>query len=141
MQKVKFDFEAKKQFIYAPNSTVPIGAPVDENGNIANDGNAIGIVIGYDNVNEKYWTKQMMVVMVGGYVDIIDAQLIWGDEYSAEAKAAMSDIIFCDNHKIGGGGGWLIPAAPSDDGTYTLTCTVTDGESVYSWESSVQETT
>lgn len=28
-----------------------------------------------------------------------------------------------------------IPAAPSDDGTYTLTCIVTDGEPAYSWES------
>lgn len=29
----------------------------------------------------------------------------------------------------------VIPAAPSDDSTYTLTCTVTDGVPVYSWES------
>lgn len=29
----------------------------------------------------------------------------------------------------------VIPAAPSDDETYTLTCTVTNGVPVYSWES------
>lgn len=32
----------------------------------------------------------------------------------------------------------VIPAAPSVNGTYTLTCTVTDGVPVYSWESSGQ---
>lgn len=121
MQKIKFDFEAKKHFIYTPNSAVPIGAPVDENGNIANDGNAIGIVLGYDNVNEKYWAKQMMVVMIAGYCDIIDAQEIWGDEYSAEAIAAMSDIIFCDDHKIGGGGGWPADLPKPSVGGYGYT--------------------
>lgn len=28
----------------------------------------------------------------------------------------------------------VIPADPSEDGTYVLTCTITDGEAVYSWE-------
>lgn len=111
MQKIKFDFEATKERIYAPNSNVPIGAPVDRNGNIANDGNAYGIVLCKETENEKYWVKYNLVVMVAGYCDIIDAQEIWGDEYSAEAIAAMSDITFCDNHELptGGGGGW-----PSD---------------------------
>ena len=27
-----------------------------------------------------------------------------------------------------------IPAAPTTDGTYTLTCTVSEGEPTYSWE-------
>lgn len=105
MQKIKFDFEATKERIYAPNSNVPIGAPVDRNGNIANDGNAYGIVLCKETENEKYWVRYNLVVMVAGYCDIIDAQAIWGDEYSAEAIAAMSDIVFCDDHKIGGGGG------------------------------------
>lgn len=60
-----------------------------------------------------------------------------------------------DNAKATGGIGWtdedntvhkidkkylpvIIPVAPSVDGTYTLTCTVTDGAPVYSWESSGQ---
>lgn len=109
MQKIKFDFEATKERIYAPNSNVPIGAPVDRNGNIANDGNAYGIVLCKETENEKYWVRYNLVVMVAGYCDIIDAQNIWGDEYSAEAIAAMSDITFCDNHQLptgcGGGGG------------------------------------
>lgn len=28
----------------------------------------------------------------------------------------------------------VVPAAPSEDGQYFLTCAVTDGEAVYSWE-------
>lgn len=28
----------------------------------------------------------------------------------------------------------IAPATPSEDGTYVLTCTITDGEAVYSWE-------
>lgn len=105
MQKIKFDFEATKERIYAPNSNVPIGAPVDQNGNIANDGNAYGIVLCKETENEKYWVRYNLVVMVAGYCDIIDAQAIWGDEYSADAMAAMSDIMFCDNHQLPTGGG------------------------------------
>ena len=110
MQKIKFDFEATKERIYAPNSNVPIGAPVDRNGNIANDGNAYGIVLYKETENEKYWVRYNLVVMVAGYCDIIDAQAIWGGEYSAEAIAAMSDITFCDNHELptGGGGGVMV---------------------------------
>lgn len=121
MQKIKFDFEATKERIYAPNSNVPIGAPVDRNGNIANDGNAYGIVLCKETENEKYWVKYNLVVMVAGYCDIIDAQAIWGDEYSAEAIAAMSDIVFCDNHKIGGGGGMMAAHIiyNEDDDTYS----------------------
>lgn len=116
MQKIKFDFEATKERIYAPNSNVPIGAPVDRNGNIANDGNAYGIVLCKETENEKYWVRYNLVVMVAGYCDIIDAQEIWGDEYSAEAIAAMSDIVFCDDHKIGGGGGGAMVVEVDYDG-------------------------
>ena len=123
MQKIKFDFEATKERIYAPNSNVPIGAPVDRNGNIANDGNAYGIVLCKETENEKYWVKYNLVVMVGGYCDIIDAQEIWGDEYSAEAIAAMSDITFCDNHELptGGGGGWPADLPKPSVGGYGYT--------------------
>lgn len=121
MQKIKFDFEATKERIYAPNSNVPIGAPVDRNGNIANDGNAYGIVLCKETENEKYWVRYNLVVMVAGYCDIIDAQEIWGDEYSAEAIAAMSDIIFCDDHKIGGGGGWPADLPKPSVGGYGYT--------------------
>ena len=123
MQKITFDFEATKERIYAPNSNVPIGAPVDRNGNIANDGNAYGIVLCKETENEKYWVKYNLVVMVAGYCDIIDAQEIWGDEYSAEAIAAMSDITFCDNHELptGGGGGWPADLPKPSVGGYGYT--------------------
>lgn len=116
MEKIKFDFEATKERIYAPNSNVPIGAPVDRNGNIANDGNAYGIVLCKETENEKYWVKYNLVVMVAGYCDIIDAQNIWGGEYSAEAIAAMSDIVFCDNHMIPGGSDPVLDNAKSTGG-------------------------
>lgn len=110
MKKVKFDFDATKQNIFVnQNAAVPVGAPVDQIGAVANNGNAIGIVIGAKKQVISGRFVKNLVVMVAGYCDIIDAQEIWGDEYSAEAIAAMSDIIFCDDHKIGGGGGW-----PSD---------------------------
>lgn len=133
MQKIKFDFEATKERIYAPNSNVPIGAPVDRNGNIANDGNAYGIVLCKETENEKYWVKYNLVVMVAGYCDIIDAQEIWGDEYSAEAIAAMSDIVFCDDHKIGGG--WPADLPKPSVGGYGYTesgeqTVIVDNESV-----------
>ena len=121
MQKIKFDFEATKERIYAPNSNVPIGAPVDRNGNIANDGNAYGIVLCKETENEKYWVRYNLVVMVAGYCDIIDAQAIWGDEYSAEAIAAMSDITFCDNHELPTGGGWPADLPKPSVGGYGYT--------------------
>lgn len=100
MQKIKFDFEVTKQIIdVTPDASVRIGAPVNEDGILANDSTAIGVVLDAQGVG----VHRQLVVMVAGYCDIIDAQAIWGDEYSAEAMAAMSDIVFCENHMIPGG--------------------------------------
>lgn len=117
MKKVKFDFDATKQNIFVnQNAAVPVGAPVDQIGAVANNGNAIGIVIGAKKQVISGRFVKNLVVMVAGYCDIIDAQEIWGDEYSAEAIAAMSDIVFCDNHKIPGGSDPVLANAKSTGG-------------------------
>lgn len=117
MQKVKFDFEAIKENIFVKQSAnVPVGAPVDENGNVANDGTAHGIVICAKKQAVAGRFVKNLTVMVGGYVDTIDAQLIWGDEYSAEAMAAMSDIVFCENHMIPGGSDPVLANAKATGG-------------------------
>lgn len=122
MKKVKFDFDATKQNIFVnQNAAVPVGAPVDQIGAVANNGNAIGIVIGAKKQVISGRFVKNLVVMVAGYCDIIDAQEIWGDEYSAEAKSAMSDIVFCDDHKIGGGGGWPADLPKPSVGGYGYT--------------------
>lgn len=122
MKKVKFDFDATKRNIFVnQNAAVPVGAPVDQIGAVANNGNAIGIVIGAKKQVISGRFVKNLVVMVAGYCDIIDAQEIWGDEYSAEAIAAMSDIIFCDDHKIGGGGGWPADLPKPSVGGYGYT--------------------
>lgn len=113
MQKIKFDFEAKKEIInVSPDASVPIGAPVNENGILANDNTAYGVVLDAQGVG----VHRQLVVMVAGYCDIIDAQNIWGGEYSAEAIAAMSDIVFCDNHMIPGGSDPVLANAKSTGG-------------------------
>lgn len=122
MRNIKFDFDATKQNIFVnQNASVPVGAPVDQSGAVANNGNAIGIVIGAKKQVISGRFVKNLVVMVAGYCDIIDAQEIWGDEYSAEAMAAMSDIIFCDDHKIGGGGGWPADLPKPSVGGYGYT--------------------
>lgn len=95
----------------------------------------------------------MKKIQCGGFY--VDDEAIETREGKPFLKTGSSDDVV-ENAKSTGGIGWtdkddiihkidekylpvIIPASPSVDGTYTLTCTVTAGEPVYSWESSGQE--
>lgn len=91
---------------------IPAGTPMSADG-IANDGNAIGILAenarleyeydyGTNPYGKVYYTYS---VITHGYVNTEDAEASFGGTYSDECRSALSNIVFCDNHKIGGGGG------------------------------------
>lgn len=91
---------------------IPAGTPMSADG-IANDGNAIGILAEnarleyeYDYGTNPYGKVDYTYsVITHGYVNTDDAEASFGGTYSDACRSALSNIIFCDNHKIGGGGG------------------------------------
>lgn len=91
---------------------IPAGTPMSADG-IANDGNAIGILAEnarleyeYDYGTNPYGKVDYTYsVITHGYVNTEDAEASFGGTYSDECRSALSNIVFCDNHKIGGGGG------------------------------------
>lgn len=90
---------------------IPAGTPMSADG-IANDGNAIGILAEsarleyeYDYGTNPYGKVDYTYsVITHGYVNTDDAEASFGGTYSDECRSALSNIVFCDNHKIGGGG-------------------------------------
>lgn len=91
---------------------IPAGTPMSADG-IANDGNAIGILAEnarleyeYDYGTNPYGKVDYTYsVITQGYVNTEDAEASFGGTYSDACRSALSNIVFCDNHKIGGGGG------------------------------------
>lgn len=75
-------------------AAVKVGTPVDSTGAESNDEDAYGIVL---NPSANAWG---MEVITGGYVDIDAAEAEYGGTYSADAKAALSGIVFVEGGKL-----------------------------------------
>lgn len=121
MQNIEFGVVTQKTIINVEEGyPLKTFAPVDENGEIANNGDAYGIVIDALGIGE---VKQL-VVMTAGCIDKICAEQHYGESYSAEAISALENIVIFDNHKIGGGGGggmMVVKATYNeDDESYTV---------------------
>lgn len=108
---------------------IPAGTPMSADG-IANDGNAIGILAEnarleyeYDYGTNPYGKVDYTYsIITHGYVNTEDAEASFGGTYSDACRSALSNIVFCDNHKIGGGGGGMMVAHilyNEDDDTYS----------------------
>lgn len=66
------------------------GTPIDEGGVVANNGNAIGVLL-----HDVYLERPQATVVIGGYIHTKRAEDHSGVTVSTEAKAAMKNVVFC----------------------------------------------
>lgn len=66
------------------------GTPVDEGGVVANNNNAIGVLL-----HDVYLERPQATVVIGGYIHTKRAEDHSGVTVSTEAKAAMKNVVFC----------------------------------------------
>lgn len=97
---------------------IKAGTPMDAEGNIANNGNCFGLMMG-----DVLRTRNRARVVISGPVDLDDAEENSGITLTDEAKAAMRDVWFPG--KSGGG-------LPTGGAAYQQL--VTDGEGNAKWE-------
>ena len=117
-----------------PNvDVIKAGTPLDDEGAISNDGDAVGIVL---NDVPKDWGRQIerdglfygtAEIVTAGYLDLASAEASFGQAYTDALKEKLSDIVFVDE-SLGGGSG-LPEIEAGDDGKVL---TVDDGEAVWS---------
>lgn len=97
---------------------IKAGTPMDAEGNIANNGNCFGLMMG-----DVLRTRSRARVVISGPVDLDEAEANSGITLTDEAKAAMRDVWF-----PGKSGGCL----PTGGAAYQQL--VTDGEGNAKWE-------
>ena len=97
---------------------IKAGTPMDAEGNIANNGNCFGLMMG-----DVLRTRSRARVVISGPVDLDEAEANSGITLTDEAKAAMRDVWFPG--KSGGG-------LPTGGAAYQQL--VTDGEGKARWE-------
>ena len=97
---------------------IKAGTPMDAEGNIANNGNCFGLMMG-----DVLRTRSRARVVISGPVDLDEAEANSGITLTDEAKAAMRDVWFPG--KSGGG-------LPTGGAPYQQL--VTDGEGNAKWE-------
>lgn len=97
---------------------IKAGTPMDADGNIANNSNCFGLMMG-----DVLRTRSRARVVISGPVDLDEAEANSGITLSDEAKAAMRDVWFPG--KSGGG-------LPTGGAAYQQL--VTDGEGNAKWE-------
>ena len=116
------------------------GTPLDEDGAVSNDGDAVCLVAEdfYFYSATPTQPKQVKVIQ-RGYVDLGKAEAAAGITYDDACVAALATagIILVDGKLDGSNVGSPdeLPPVPSEDGLYFLQCEVTDGEAVLTWES------
>lgn len=66
------------------------GTPIDEGGVVANNGNAIGVLL-----HDVFEERPQATIVIGGYIHTKRAQDHSGVTIGTEAKAAMKNIVFC----------------------------------------------
>lgn len=75
--------------IVVEEGPVPAGAPIDKNGNIANNDDAIGILL-----HTVFADRPQGTVVIGGYINTKVAEEFSGTEISEDAMAAMKNVVF-----------------------------------------------
>lgn len=66
------------------------GTPIGEGGVVANNGNAIGVLL-----HDVYLERPQATVVIGGYIHTKRAEDHSGVTIGTEAKAAMKNVVFC----------------------------------------------
>lgn len=116
------------------------GTPLDEDGAVSNDGDAVCLVAEdfffYSNSPTQ---PKLVKVIEKGYVDLAKAEAAAGITYDDACVAALATagIVLVDGKLDGSSVGVKdeLPPVPSEDGLYILQCEVTSGEAVLTWES------
>lgn len=102
---------------------IPAGTPISANGEIANNGNAVGILVSEARLRRTYPLSIAPAIEVkspkgrfdyeyrvitAGFVNKTEAEKEFGEAYTSEAKSAMKNINFVDEtnpNSLGGSGG------------------------------------
>ena len=112
------------------------GTPLDEDGAVSNDGDAVALVAEDFYFYSNTPTQPKIVPLIkAGYVDLAKAQAAAGityDEALAPALKALG-IILVDG-ELDTSDANELPPLPEEDGEYELLLTITSGEPVLTWE-------
>lgn len=116
------------------------GTPLDEDGAVSNDGDAVCLVAeDFFFYSNNPTQPKLVKVIETGYVDLNKAEAAAGITFEDTAKAALATagIILVDGKLDGSNVGSPneLPPVPDTDGEYELQLSVSDGEAVLTWES------
>ena len=116
------------------------GTPLDEDGAVSNDGDAVCLVAeDFFFYSNNPTQPKLVKVIETGYVDLAKAEAAAGITYDDACVAALATagIILVDGALSGANTGVKdeLPPIPSEDGIYILQCEVTEGATVLTWES------
>lgn len=138
MEKFKFcTNETTEVGIVSDIESVGIGYPVANSDGgyvVANNDTAIGIVIGLSNKKNEGRLRQFATVMTAGTIDEIEAEGAFGQQYADDAKNAMINITFCDNHEIVTVSGGSDPVLDNAKSTGGIGWTESGEQTVITWD-------
>lgn len=138
MEKFKFcTNETTEVGIVSDIESVGIGYPVANSDGgyvVANNDTAIGVVIGLSNKKNEGRLRQFATVMTAGAIDEIEAEGAFGQRYADDAKNAMINITFCDNHEIVTASGGSDPVLDNAKSTGGIGWTESGEQTTITWD-------